>query len=503
MPVDETPRNDTASASLSVAQSVSTTPAQSVAGVDARAAAAGDLNGDGFVDLAVVTGTAQSTSVLLNIVDPANANKRALSTVPVILGGQGMGNGIALADLDGDSDLDVVTAMGPGTANRIFLNSGTATFTAVTLGDPAEDSRAVAAGDVNGDLLMDLVFANGGTSAVYIAQGSAGNFVRAVLPGTADRRGVVLVDLFGSTLPEIVFANGDGDATVYGNTGGVFQLALTLPTGPTTSVAAADFNNDRRADLVFGRRTGATPAAAPSDPVLLNTSGSTGSFFLSDELGASATTAVVAADINLDGAPDVLTINDTGAHQIYTNAAAANGAFALHPQQIARAGTVGAAVGSFGTDNRIDAALLGPDGVAVFYNDGSGNLGSGDITPPTIQLRGDATVTLIVETAYVDAGATAMDTLDGDVTSRIAVTNPVNTAILGTYTVTYNATDLSGNSAQPVTRTVRVQAREGTGGGGGGAVGLEFVLLLAFAALRSLRRERTFHALRGGVSALR
>jgi len=486
VPIDDTPRNDTASTSLSVAQSVSTTPAQSVDGLAARAAAAGDLNGDGFVDLAVVTGTAQGTSVLLNIVDPANANKRALSNVPVILGGQGTGNGIALADLDGDSDLDVVTAMGAGAANRIFLNSGPATFTAVMLGDPAEDSRAVAAADVNGDSLMDLVFANGGASAVYIAQGSQGNFVRAALPGTADRRGVVLVDLFGSTLPEIVFANGDGDATIYGNTAGVFQIALTLPTGPTTSLAAADFNNDRRTDLVFGRRTGATPAAVPSDLVWVNTSTSAGSFVLSDELGASPTTAVVAADINLDGAPDILTINDTGAHQIYTNVAAASGTFALHPQQIARVGTVGAAVGSFGSDSRIDAALVGPEGVDVFYNDGAGNLGSGDITGPTIQLNGDATVTLNVQVAYVDAGATAMDTVDGDVTSRITVTNPVDSAIVGTYNVTYDATDLSGNSAQRVTRTVRVQAREQIGGGGGGAVSLELVLLLAFAAV--LRR---------------
>jgi hypothetical protein len=180
-----------------------------------------------------------------------------------------------------------------------------------------------------------------------------------------------------------------------------------------------------------------------------------------------------------------LAINDTGAHQIYTNVAA-SGTFALHPQQIGRAGTVGAAVSSFGSDSRVDAALVGPAGVDVFYNDGAGNLGSGDITGPTIQLRGDGTVTLNVQVAYVDAGATATDTVDGDVTSRVTVTNPVNSDVVGTYTVTYNATDLSGNAAQPVTRTVVVQAREQIGGGGGGAVSLELVLLLAFAA--ALRR---------------
>jgi hypothetical protein len=272
---------------------------------------------------------------------------------------------------------------------------------------------------------------------------------------------------------------------VYRNTGGAFQLELTLATGPTTSVAAADFNNDGRVDLVFGRSTGAAPTAVPSNLVWLNTSATGGSFFLSDELGAAPTAAVTVADFDLDGDADILAINDTGAHQLYTNVGGASGAFALHPQQIAGAGALAVAVGALSVDARVDAALVGPNGVAVFYNDGSGNLGSGDITAPTIQLRGEPSVTLTVEDVYSDPGATATDTLDGDVTTRIVVDNPVNPAVIGTYTVTYNATDLSGNSAAPVTRTVRVQARQGTGGGGGGAAGLEFALWLAFVTVLS------------------
>jgi hypothetical protein len=223
----------------------------------------------------------------------------------------------------------------------------------------------------------------------------------------------------------------------------------------------------------------------PSNLVWLNTSAVTSSFFLSDELGASPTIAIAVADIDLDGDPDILAINDTGGHQIYSNAAAPSGTFALHAQQIANAGTLAAAVGNLSVDDRVDVALVGPNDVAVFYNDGAGNLGRGDVGAPTIQLRGEPSITLTVEDRYTDAGATATDTVDGDVTARIIVDNPVNPAVIGTYTVTYNATDLSGNSAAPVTRTVRVQARQGTGGGGGGAAGLEFALLLAFVAVLS------------------
>jgi hypothetical protein len=487
VPVDETPRNDTATGSLSVAQRVSSTPAQAIAGLDARAAAAGDLDGDGFVDLAVATGPTQSTMILLNVVAPANPNKRALSEAPIALGGQASDNGIVLADLDGDLDLDVATATGAGAENGIFLNSGS-TFTALTLGDASEDSRAVAAGDINGDLLTDLVFANGSPNTVYTNQGSPGVFAQTGSLGKADSRGVVLVDLFGDALPELVFANADGDAAVYRNGGGTFKLELALPTGPTTSVAAADFNNDGRADLVFGRSEGAAPTAVPSNLVWLNASEATGSFFHADELGASPTTAVAVADTDLDGDADITAVNATGGHQSYLNVTGASGAFALAAQQIAAPGALAVAFGNFSVDARVDAALVGPNGVAVFYNDGSGNLGGGDVAAPIIQLLGQPSVSLTIGSAYTDAGATATDATDGDVTARIVVDNPVNSAVIGTYTVSYDATDLSGNSAVRVTRTVQIQAQQGTGGGGGGATGFEWLLLLASATLLSRLR---------------
>jgi hypothetical protein len=111
------------------------------------------------------------------------------------------------------------------------------------------------------------------------------------------------------------------------------------------------------------------------------------------------------------------------------------------------------------------------------------------VTPPTITLLGSASVTLTVGDAYTDAGATATDSLDGDLTAKIVTDNPVNVAQVGTYTVTYNVKDSSGNAATPVTRSVRVQAIGGSTGGGG-ATGLEFLLGLALAMIaRRAQRE--------------
>ena len=66
------------------------------------------------------------------------------------------------------------------------------------------------------------------------------------------------------------------------------------------------------------------------------------------------------------------------------------------------------------------------------------------------------TVNLAVGSSYSDAGATAYDTVDGTITSSIVTVNPVNTAVVGTYTVTYNVSDASGNAATQKTRTVNV-----------------------------------------------
>ena len=66
-------------------------------------------------------------------------------------------------------------------------------------------------------------------------------------------------------------------------------------------------------------------------------------------------------------------------------------------------------------------------------------------------------MTIEVGTTYTDAGATAIDNYDGDITSSIVTVNPVDTAVVGVYTVTYNVTDANGNSAATVTRIVTVE----------------------------------------------
>lgn len=70
-----------------------------------------------------------------------------------------------------------------------------------------------------------------------------------------------------------------------------------------------------------------------------------------------------------------------------------------------------------------------------------------DIKAPIITLLGNSTISITQYTTYIDAGATAIDNVDGDLTSSIVVTGNPNMNVIATYTITYNVSDVAGNTA--------------------------------------------------------
>lgn len=91
-----------------------------------------------------------------------------------------------------------------------------------------------------------------------------------------------------------------------------------------------------------------------------------------------------------------------------------------------------------------------------------------DMVPPVISLIGAAEVTLSLGAEYTDAGASAYDDQDGDITERIVTTvtsdvyslTELDTAQAGEYIFHYNVSDTAGNAAVEVTRTVTVSEEE-------------------------------------------
>ncbi len=79
-----------------------------------------------------------------------------------------------------------------------------------------------------------------------------------------------------------------------------------------------------------------------------------------------------------------------------------------------------------------------------------------DNTAPVITLKGEQSVTVNVGENYEDAGATAHDDVDGDITQSIEITGLIITGTPGVYTLTFKVKDKSGNAAASVVRTIKV-----------------------------------------------
>ena len=147
--------------------------------------------------------------------------------------------------------------------------------------------------------------------------------------------------------------------------------------------------------------------------------------------------------------------------------------------QVIEAGTAYVELGATATDNRdgdlsnaividagqVDTAVPGSYVVTYSATDVAGNTGTTtrtvvveDTTPPKITLLGDNPQVIISGNPYSELGATASDSLDGDLGAAIVIdTTAVDTMVVGDYTVTYDVSDAAGNPAATVSRTVSVR----------------------------------------------
>lgn len=76
-----------------------------------------------------------------------------------------------------------------------------------------------------------------------------------------------------------------------------------------------------------------------------------------------------------------------------------------------------------------------------------------DTTAPVVTING-SDMTIYLQDSYVELGATANDDEDGVITA--VASGSVNTNLVGTYTITYTATDAAGNEGTAA-RTITVK----------------------------------------------
>jgi hypothetical protein len=210
-------------------------------------------------------------------------------------------------DRDGNMDLAVVNS-GSNTVS-IFLGNGDGTFTPAPDAATGTTPAAIRAGDFNGDGVADLAVLNTGDNTVSILLGNGdGTFTSAgavFLPGNS----LVVNDFNQDGATDLATANGSSILVALGNGDGTFGPPAAYDSGPFSnsySIASGDFNGDGIPDLAVANCCDPNIAAAPVGKIAVLMGNGDGTFSSPTLLSGGGQISLEAADINNDGAADLV-----------------------------------------------------------------------------------------------------------------------------------------------------------------------------------------------------
>ena len=266
--------------------------------------ALGDVDGDGDLDL-VRGNDNDHTTLYVNVGGTFDEH-------PAWEGPVGPTYSVALGDVDNDGDLDLVRGnFAQGAA--LHLNTGQTFADDPIWTGRVENTRAIALGDVDGDGRLDLVRGNLDQGpSLYLNIGSSFSEVPA-WSGLAEATwSVALGDIDGDGDLDLVCGNANQTATLYLNNGGTFGSPTPIGAAENTwSVALGDVDSDGLLDLVRGNlNQGAT--------LYLNRGGRFPE--APDWVGpVENTTSIALGDVDGDGDLDLVRGNSNQGATLYMN----------------------------------------------------------------------------------------------------------------------------------------------------------------------------------------
>lgn len=334
--------------------------------------------------------------------------------------GQGVG-GYALADVNGDGLVDVLSCYAAESAIGVSLNLGGWSFSALSR-IPGSPATMLAAGDFDGDGLNDLLAAAQGLVFRAGLGGGAFGPERVLAAGPPPAPGLTVVDIESDGDLDVVFG---GDRTVVSlvndgaanfvaqhvvlsaqvahidvgdvdrdgaldvltsastllrgdGTGNFIAPTLVYSGGNNSGLAAADFNRDGLIDLVLSERW--TPSAH-----LCYAQGTTGQVYFAPPVDVAIGLGqweIAAADVDGDGWSDIVAGHEghgPGQVSICFN----DGAGGFASSQLYHGGALQShvALGDVNGDGRLDIVSAGHAAVSVLLNAGNRTFLSPQSTP--------------------------------------------------------------------------------------------------------------------------
>lgn len=293
------------------------TQTSNISDINTRHVTLADLNGDGDPDL--IVGTRDGVNVHLG------AAGLAFGSSTQYTDGPGSYADPAAADLNKDGNVDVAAsnrvAAGSPNAIEVRFGDGTGALGSPTMYAAGTTPYALALPDLNQDGNPDIVVANAGSANVTVWNGAAnGTFVHQTtigVGGTPTSLGFGNLGLF--SIPSAVVGNATNSVGVLYTsltTNNATQPFLPVQTWPAGSrvlaVTSADLSARGKGDLIAREEDG-TYSVRPdrtdydlldSYPDEITLAG------VAQPVGADST--VIAADMNGDGAPDLIGTNING-----------------------------------------------------------------------------------------------------------------------------------------------------------------------------------------------